>query len=321
MRVISAEEVHQTLSFDRLIPALQAAFSVSSDMPQRQIYPLPNDPSNGSVSNQEKHNTFAVLPAWTQDVLGVKTFTHYPHNPEQGRLTVSAQVLLFSRETGEPIALVDGTSLTYWRTAAMSALAASYMAREDASSLLLFGTGELAPYMALAHASVRPIKTVYVHGRSEEKMRKTQEQIQAARPDLEVFICEHYQDVITSVDIISCATGSSSPLFKSVFLAASTHIDLVGNHHPNCRECDSATVKMSHVIADSYLNVFGEAGEILIPLEEGIIEKSHVQGDLAELCSGKVRGRLNNSQTTLFKSVGTALADVASAYHVYQNLR
>ncbi|MEP0072058.1 MAG: ornithine cyclodeaminase family protein [Marinomonas sp.] len=313
MQIISAEEVQQTLSFETLVPALQAAYSADFGMPQRQIYPLPG-------GSQEKHDTFALLPAWTQDVLGVKTFTHYPRNPEKGRLMVAAQVLLFSKETGAPLALVDGTSLTYWRTAAISALAASYMARKDASTLLLFGTGELASYMALAHASVRPITKVYVHGRSVDKMQATQQKIQQARPDIEVVICDRYKEVITQVDIISCATASPTPLFESSLLAAGMHIDLVGNHHTTCRECDSATIKMSHVIADSYLNVFGEAGEILIPLKEGIIEESHVKGELAELCSGKVKGRLNNSQTTLFKSVGTALADVASAYLVYQNL-
>ncbi|ETI60566.1 bifunctional Delta(1)-pyrroline-2-carboxylate/Delta(1)-piperideine-2-carboxylate reductase [Marinomonas profundimaris] len=314
MKIISAEDVGHILSFDTLIPSIKAAFSDDFGMPQRQMYPLPGGTS-------DKHDTFAVLPAWTKDVLGVKSFTHYPENPDKGLLTVAAQVLLFDRKTGSPIALVDGTSLTYWRTAAVSALAASYMAREDASSLLLFGTGELAPYMALAHASVRPITTIYIHGRSVEKALRTQQAILAARPDIDVQVCADYKDVITGVDIVSCATGSPTPLFKSISLAAGTHIDLVGNHHKTCRECDSATVKMSRVIVDSYLNVFNEAGEILIPLEEGTIEKDHVKGELAELCVGKVKGRLNNSQTTLFKSVGTALADVASAYHVYRSIQ
>ncbi|NVK74749.1 MAG: ornithine cyclodeaminase family protein [Oceanospirillaceae bacterium] len=313
MQIINANTVAQTLSFETLIPAIQSAFQQDFGMPQRQMYPLPG----GSA---DKHDTFAVLPAWTNDVLGVKSFTHYPENPQKGLLTVAAQVLLFSRDTGAPLALVDGTSLTYWRTAAVSALAASYMAREDASSLLLFGTGELAPYMALAHASIRPICTIYVHGRSEEKMRKVQQRILANRSDINVQICSDYEEVITGVDIVSCATGSPTPLFSSASLAAGTHIDLVGNHHRTCRECDSATVKMSHVIVDSRLNVLNEAGDILIPLEENCIEENHIKGELSELCSGKVKGRLNNSQTTLFKSVGTALADVASAYHVHQLL-
>lgn len=313
MKIISAEEVQQTLSFEELIPALKTAFCNDFGMPQRQMYPLPG----GSA---EKHDTFAVLPAWTNDVIGVKSFTHYPENPSKNRLTVAAQVLLFDRKTGSPIALVDGTSLTYWRTAAVSALAASLMARKDASTLLLFGTGELAPYMALAHASIRPIKHIFIHGRSEEKMRKVQTIVQAARPDIQVDICNHFEDVITQSDIISCATGSPTPLFKSIHLAAGTHIDLVGNHHKNCRECDTATIKMSHVIVDSRLNVLNEAGEILIPLNEGSIEESHIKGELAELCSSKAQGRKSNSQITLFKSVGTALGDIASAYHVYQSL-
>ena len=313
MKIISAEEVQQVLSFESLIPALQSAFSDDFGMPQRQIYSLPG-------GNKQSHDSFAVLPAWTKDVLGVKSFTHYPQNPEIGRLTVAAQVLLFSRETGEPLALVDGTSLTYWRTAAVSALAASLMAREDASSLLLFGTGELASYMALAHASVRPLTTIYVQGRNVQKVQKTITKIKALRPDLTVLTCDNYQDVISHVDMVSCATGSPTPLFDSALLSPNTHIDLVGNHKKTSRECDSAAVTMSYVIVDSYLNVFNEAGEILIPLDEGCITKDHVKGELAQLCTGEVKGRLNNQHITLFKSVGTALADVASAYHVYQSL-
>ncbi|WP_111637570.1 bifunctional Delta(1)-pyrroline-2-carboxylate/Delta(1)-piperideine-2-carboxylate reductase [Marinomonas shanghaiensis] len=313
MQIIDAHAVNQVLTFEALIPAINKTFQQAFGMPQRQMYPLPG-------GTAEKHDTFAVLPAWTEDVLGVKSFTHYPENPQKGLLTVAAQVLLFSRSTGAPLALVDGTSLTYWRTAAVSALAASYMAREDASTLLLFGTGELAPFMAIAHASVRPIHTVYVHGRSDEKMRSVQQKIKAIRPDLNVQVCHHYESVITGIDIVSCATGSPTPLFNSALLAAGTHLDLVGNHHRTCRECDSATVKMSRVIVDSRLNVLNEAGEILIPLAENCIEESHIQGELAELCSSTIKGRLNNSETTLFKSVGTALADVASAYLVYQLL-
>ena len=313
MKIISAEEVQRVLSFESLIPALKSAFSADFGMPQRQIYSL-------SDNGKETQNSFAVLPAWTQDVVGVKSFTHYPQNPENGRLTVAAQVLLFSRETGEPFALVDGTSLTYWRTAAVSALAASMMAPEDASSLLLFGTGALAPYMALAHASVRPLTTIYVHGRNVQKVQNTITQIKTARPDLEVLPCDNYEDVISNVDIVSCATGSPTPLFNSALLSPNTHIDLIGNHHKTCRECDSGAVTMSHVVVDSYLNVLNEAGEILIPIEEGCITKDHVKGELAQLCTGEVKGRLNAKQITLFKSVGTALADIASAYHVYQLL-
>ncbi|WP_272643431.1 hypothetical protein [Marinomonas mediterranea] len=137
----------------RLVSALKSAFSRDFGMPQRQMYPIPSD-------DTEHHNTFALLPAWTDEVIGVKSFTNYPGNPYKGLVTTSAQVLLFDRESGVPIALVDGTSLTNWRTAAVSALASSLMSREDSESLLLYGTGAMAPYMALAHAAVRPLKKV-----------------------------------------------------------------------------------------------------------------------------------------------------------------
>ncbi|TDO97970.1 ornithine cyclodeaminase family protein [Marinomonas balearica] len=313
MQHICAEQVESTLDFTTLVPALSSAFSKDFGMPQRQMYPIPSD-------EIEHHNTFAVLPAWTDDVLGVKSFTNYPGNPSKGRVTTSAQVLLFDRKTGAPMALVDGTSLTNWRTAAVSALASSLMSREDSESLLLYGTGAMAPYMALAHAAIRPIKQIYIHGRQQEKMASTCEKIKQKRPDINVISCSKPEDVITGIDIICCATSANTPLFKSALLAAGTHIDLVGNHHPNARECDSATIHMSRVVVDSSLNVLNEAGEILIPLKEGVIEKSHILGELSELCANKVSARTNSSQITLFKSVGTALSDVVSAHLVYKIL-
>ncbi|WCN10628.1 ornithine cyclodeaminase family protein [Marinomonas mediterranea] len=313
MQIISAEQVESTLDFTTLVSALKSAFSRDFGMPQRQMYPIPSD-------DTEHHNTFALLPAWTDEVIGVKSFTNYPGNPSKGLVTTSAQVLLFDRESGVPIALVDGTSLTNWRTAAVSALASSLMSREDSESLLLYGTGAMAPYMALAHAAVRPLKKIYIHGRQLSKMEETCERVRQKRPDIDVVPCPTPEDIITGVDIVSCATSASIPLFKSSLLAAGTHIDLVGNHHPNSRECDSATVHMSRVIVDSRLNVLNEAGEILIPLNEGAIEHSHILGELSELCSGNVTPRTNSSQITLFKSVGTALGDVASAHLIYKKL-
>jgi 1-pyrroline-2-carboxylate reductase [NAD(P)H] len=314
VQIISPQQVQQVLTFDGLIPTLDAAFKAEFGMPQRQVYGLPG-------GTTQKQDTFAVLPAWTQEVLGVKSFTHYPENPSKGLLTVAAQVLLFSRDTGAPLALVDGTSLTYWRTAAVSALAASKMARADANALLLFGTGELAPYMALAHANVRPLTTIYVCGRNEQKIEDTVMTILAARPDLKVVPCTDYRHIISQVDIISCATASPTPLFPSTLVAPGTHIDLVGNHYPHCQECDSETVKMSYVAVDSYLNVFNEAGEIIIPLEDQYIDKAHVKAELAQLCRGQATGRCDDQQITLFKAVGTALADIASAHHVFKLLQ
>jgi 1-pyrroline-2-carboxylate reductase [NAD(P)H] len=320
MLVIDAVDVQKSLSFTSLISALRAAFSKDFGMPQRQMFHLPA--AGDAESNQD--DSFAVLPAWNDQVMGVKAFTHLPGNPAMGLETLASKMLLFSRSNGAPLAVVDGTQLTFWRTAAVSALAADYLAKKDAKSLLLFGTGKLAPYMALAHASVRPIKTIYVTGRNPEKITATVNDIQAHRPDIDVQAVRDLKAIVSQVDIISCATGTAEPLFSYEQVRAGTHIDLVGNHSRDRRECDSTTMLNAKVFVDSRLNVLNEAGELLIPMDEGVFSAEHVQGELADLCrAGTINeelGRANPKEITLFKSVGTALSDLAAAYLVYQKL-
>lgn len=321
MLVIDALDVEKSLTFNGLVAGLRAAFSNDFGMPQRHVYHLP---AIGGEST-EHNDSFAVLPAWNDQVMGVKAFTHLPGNPAKGLETLASKMLLFSRITGEPLAIVDGTQLTFWRTAAVSALAADYLAKADAKSLLLFGTGKLAPYMALAHASVRPLETIYVTGRNTEKIAATVAEIQAQRPDLHVQGVSNPESVIGRVDIISCATGAAEPLFSYEQVSAGTHIDLVGNHSRDRRECDSATIRHAKVFVDSRLNVLNEAGELLIPIAEGIFSEAQVQGELADLCRGRILGRSQDKKgsddITLFKSVGTALSDLAAAYLVYQECR
>ena len=321
MLVIDAVDVQKSLSFGSLVAALRAAFSNDFGMPQRHVYHLP-PVGNSDPSGQ--HDSFGVLPAWNDQVMGVKAFTHLPGNPSRGLETLASKMLLFSRTTGAPLAVVDGTQLTFWRTAAISALAADYLAKTDAKTLLLFGSGKLAPYMALAHASVRPLETIYVTGRNPEKVAKTVAAIQLQRPDIRVEAVSDPASVIAQVDIISCATGAAEPLFSYAQVSGGTHIDLVGNHSPDRRECDSATVQHAKVFVDSRLNVLNEAGELLIPISEGVISAEHLQGELADLCCGRVVGRsqekAGQKEITLFKSVGTALSDLATAYLVYQRL-
>lgn len=321
MLVIDAKDVENALSFEKLVAALRSAFSNDFGMPQRHVYHLsPVDKNDQSGQT----DSFAVLPAWNDQVMGVKAFTHLPANPAKGLETLASKMLLFSRTTGAPLAVVDGTQLTFWRTAAVSALASDYLAKVDAKSLLLFGTGKLAPYMALAHASVRPLETIYVTGRNPEKVAITVAAIKSKRSDLRVEAVRDHASVIAQVDIISCATGAAQPLFHYEQVSPGTHIDLVGNHSPDRRECDSATIAHANVFVDSRLNVLNEAGELLIPITEGVFSAEKVQGELADLCCDRIIGRVLSEKSvediTLFKSVGTALSDLAAAYLVYQSI-
>ncbi|WP_394205784.1 ornithine cyclodeaminase family protein [Shewanella waksmanii] len=314
MKIIDAVQVHQTMNFNALIEALRDTFAKPAGMPQRQVFPLDSDENN--------HDAFAVLPSWNDKTIAVKAFTYFPDNPKKSTELASlySKIMIFDRQTGVPQALVDGTSVTYWRTAAISALGSDYLARKDASTLLLLGTGKLASFMALAHASVRPITNIIVWGRSLDKAATTVELILQQRPDINVSVCEELKPAVQSADIISCATGSPTPLFNGDWVQPGTHTDFVGNHNHDRRECDSQLITKADVFVDSKINVFAEAGELLIPVEEGVFELSQVKGELAELCNAKVNGRENPQQITVFKTVGTALADLVGAQLVYQSI-
>ncbi|MDB2386458.1 ornithine cyclodeaminase family protein [Shewanella sp.] len=311
MQVITAESVHQSLNFKELVDALDETFSRPAGMPQRQVFSLDEAASHTDA--------FAVLPSWNEKTIAVKAFTYFPENPKKDPALASlySKILIFSRETGEPQALVDGTSVTYWRTAAISALGSHYLSREGSTKLLVCGTGNLASFMALAHATVRPIKQIKIWGRNEDKAHATIELIRKQRPDIDVIWCDNLEVAVREADIISCATGSASPLFPGDWVQAGTHTDFVGNHNHDRRECDSTLIQKSTVFVDSKINVFAEAGELLLPVEEGVFSLDDVKGELAQLCKAGQLARENDEQITLFKTVGTALSDLVGAQLVY----
>jgi 1-pyrroline-2-carboxylate reductase [NAD(P)H] len=309
MKVIEAADVHRVLEFPALIEALRSAFGGPAGTPRRMVFRLDGDAS---------HDAFAVLPAWTGEVIGVKAFTYLPGNAAKGREILNAKILLFDRETGRPLNLVDGTSVTLWRTAAVSALAADYLARRDAKRLLVCGTGNLAPYMALAHASIRPIQRIGVWGRRRERAARVVEELRGQRPHVEVEVVDNLETEACAADVISCATGSHEPIIRGAWVQPGTHVDLIGNHERNGRECDTELVVQSRVFVDSRANVLNEAGEILIPIAEGRLKEEDIVAELSELCSSAATGRRSADEITLFKSVGTALSDLAAARLVAQ---
>ncbi|EJC7015264.1 ornithine cyclodeaminase [Vibrio parahaemolyticus] len=310
MKVIDAQQVAQSLSMHSLIETMRDIYAQPATIPQRRVMSL----------EEGKYEAFALLPAWNQELIAVKAFTYFPENPLQGKDTLASKLLVFKRGDGEPIALVDGKVLTFWRTAAASALAADYLARKNTSRLLICGTGNLAPYFAWAYAAIRPLKQVYVWGRNPEKAAATVDQILSSSEyqslpeerQFSVSVVENVEQVIDQVDIISCITASVQPLFNGSDVPPGTHIDLVGNHDLDKRECDSVSVQRANVYVDSRINVLAEAGDLLIPIQEGVFTPEDIYGELPELCAQQVQGRQSDEVITLYKSVGSALADLAA---------
>ncbi len=316
MKIISQQQVEQSLSFEQLIPALKKAFSEKFTMPQRQVLQL-------DIENTEDKSAFALLPSWNNEVIANKMFTYFPdNNTEQGLASLYSKIMLFSRKTGEPLALVDGTSVTYWRTAAVSALASQLLSRENSENLLLFGTGHLAPYLLDAHLNVRGLKHITICGRNSRKIDELITVFSARYPEVKFAACLTNNDNalpshVNKADIICCATGAKTPLFNGEWLSQGTHIDCLGNHNVDARECDSQTVAKARVFVDSKINNLAEAGELLIPISEGKFAAENIVAELTQMCSVSSPLRNNDTEITLFKSVGTAISDLVAAYSVY----
>ncbi len=279
-------------------------------MPPRQVLRL----------DDSTHDAFALLPAWNDDAIAVKAFTYFPENPPPNP-SLHSQILLFDRRHGQPLALIDGTSVTWWRTAGISALASRFLSREDSETLLLLGTGKLAPFLIRAHACVRPLKRVIVWGRSPEKVEALLSSMRDQLPGITFSASTSIRESCPEADIVVSATGSHEILVEGRWIRPGTHTDFLGNHHADKRECDTELVCRSRVYLDTRVNCLKEAGEILLPIAEGRFTQEQVVGELSELCSGTAAGRVSDGEITLFKSVGAALGDLAAARLVWQASR
>lgn len=297
---LSADQVHAALPWAPLAEALAAAFRAPPEAPTRHAHVMAAD------------DHLLLMPAWNASRIGVKLVTVIPDAPRHGGHTVDATYLLLDRQTGAPVALLDGEALTVRRTAATSALAAQQLARPDARTLLVVGTGRLAPWMVRAHVALRPaLRRVLVWGRNT-----TRAQQMAAALGEEGIVVESVLDLPTAVhtaDIVCCATTSRVPIVYGEWLAPGTHVDLVGAYTPSMREVDDTAVARSRIVVDSYDGALAEAGDVLQPLAAQVITRSALLADLGELLRGSRTVRRSPQDITLFKSVGHALEDLAAA--------
>ena len=307
MRIITAAEVEAALELRDLIERLRETFRKGAEVPVRHHHAI----GGGSDA------TLLLMPAWQSGRhIGIKLVTVFPHNNEQSLPSVMGAYLLLSGKTGEPLAMIDGPTLTVKRTAAASALAASYLARQDSERLLMVGTGALAPYLIRAHAAVRPICNVLIWGRSRDKAEQLARRLN--RRDFKVAATTDLEAAARGAHIISAATMTLEPLIKGAWLQPGQHIDLVGGFRPDMREADDEAIARARVFVDTRDGACSEAGDILQPLEAGVLKEDDIAADLFDLTRGERAGRRYYDQITLFKSVGTALEDLGAAQLAYE---
>jgi len=309
MRVIPASDVEAALDFESLVERLRQAFRRDIEVPVRHHHDIENPLG--------PEGTLLLMPAWQVGRhIGIKMVTIFPGNGEKNLPAVMGVYMLLNGKTGQPQALIDGPTLTVKRTAAASALASSYLSRPDCERLLMVGTGALAPHLILAHAAVRPICNVLIWGRNAEKAAKLARSLN--RRDFRVEHTTDLEEAARGAHLISCATLSETPLIKGEWLTPGQHLDLVGAFKPDMRESDDVCIRKARVFVDTREGACKEGGDIVQPLADGILDAEDIAGDLFELTRGERAGRRYYDQITLFKSVGTAIEDLAAAQLVVE---
>ncbi len=310
MRIINRQEVERLLPMadciDAMAEAMRAASSGAVSMPLRLFTPLADD--SGSLG---------LMPGSTLDppFFGAKVISLRFDNPAKGLPTVQGYVSLFDHDTGTPVALIEGSSVTAIRTAAASGLATRVLARQDVRTHGIFGTGVQAVTHIDAVACVRDIDRVVVWSRDEQKARRFAAQ-QSERSQLEVTATDDPAEV-ACCDIVSTVTAATEPVLKGEWLERGSHLNLVGVHTPDAREADSGVIRRSRVYVDLMESAMNEAGDLLIPIAEGAIDEGHILGEIGQVMTGAVPGRIGDGDITLYKSLGIVAQDLFAAAHIY----
>lgn len=309
MKLFSAQQTRDALPFDRLTAALHSMFVQGCEVPLRHTHTIVNtDGSQGTV---------LIMPAWQADrYLGIKTVNIFPGNAARGLPGLFSTYVLYDARTGQPLAQIDGNEITARRTAAASALAASRLARPDATRLVVVGAGRVAALLPEAYRQVLPIASVQVWARKPAQAQALVDGLRAQHIDASV--ASDLARAVAAADIVSCATLATEPVIQGEWLRPGSHLDLIGSFTPQMREADDACFAGASLYVDT-LEAVQKSGDLLGPLSRGVIAADSVRGTLADLCRQPAPARLSAAERTVFKSVGTALEDLAAAVLVFES--
>ena len=315
--LLSRSDVEKALSMEDSVRLLERGFVELGegrvDMPQRPVIFLP-----------DKDGLAAFMPALVKemDALAIKTVTAFKGNPKKGLPTIFGTVTLLDTETGIPLSIMDGGYLTAVRTGAASGVATKYLAKENARIAAIFGAGVQGVTQLEAICTVRNIAEVRVFDTDRKAAEKFARETGGHGPIPDnVKVVDSPKDALAGADVVATATTSPTPIFDGDDLSPGVHINGVGSHAPKMRELDTKTIVRSKIVCDSVDACLAEAGDLLIPIEEGAFKESDIYGGLADVISGKLPGRKDDEEVTLYKSVGLAFQDAVTALHTYEKAK
>jgi ornithine cyclodeaminase len=315
LRILSGDDVRQAVTMADAIEAVRKAYVQLSA--GQAVVPL-----RTPVPVARRSGITLFMPAYltSSDALGAKIVSVFPGNVEHGLPTIHAVVIVVDAETGRPTAVMDGTYLTALRTGAASGVATDLLARPDASVAAIFGAGVQARTQLEAICTVRPIKKVRVYDAVSDRTAAYVAEMRArGRPiPADISAAVSPAEAVRDADVICAATTSKSPVLDDADLKPGVHINGVGSYTPEMQEIPAATVKRARVVVDSRTASLAEAGDLLIPLQAGLIGEDDIHGEIGQVAAGRISGRQSREEVTFFKSVGLAVQDVSVADLILQ---
>jgi ornithine cyclodeaminase len=309
LRILDADDVRRALPMGEAVAAMKLAFGLLSagavSMPLRTRVEVPD---------QEATTLFMPAYGGAEAGLAVKIVSVFPHNPERGRPTIHAVVIVLDPETGAPNALLEGAALTAIRTGAASGAATDLLARSDSHTVAVFGSGAQARTQLEAVCTVRRIHTVWVCGIDPPGLEAFVREMAGRAPcPSDLRIAATPEEALAEADIVCTATTSATPVFEAPSVRPGTHINAIGSYTPLMQEIDGDLVARSLVVVDSRQAALVESGDLILPIRQGKLREDAVHGELGEIVNGVIPGRTGADQITFFKSVGVAIQDAVAA--------
>jgi ornithine cyclodeaminase len=311
--VLDSRQIRELLPMTECIELMADALSA---LARGEVY----QPLRTIIRPPEARGLLGLMPAYRageQGAFGLKAICVFPENPAKGKDAHQGAVMLFSRETGELLALMNASEITAIRTAAVSAVATRLLAREDAQQLGIIGAGVQARTHLAALGAVRPVRRARVACRNIEHAEQLAREMQA-KCSFPIEAVRTNEEAVREADVIVTATSSLEPVIDKDWISPGAHVNAIGTHSPNSREIDSATMAAARIFVDRRESALNESGDYLLAAKEGLVTAESILGEIGELLVGTKTGRRSSTDITLFKSLGLAIEDVVSADYVYK---
>jgi ornithine cyclodeaminase/alanine dehydrogenase-like protein (mu-crystallin family) len=310
--ILNHHQIRELLPITECIELMAGALAA---LARGEVY----QPLRTMVRPPEARGLLGLMSAYRageEGAFGLKAICVFPGNPAQGKDAHQGAVLLFSRETGELLALMNASEITAMRTAAVTAVATRLLAREDANDLAIIGAGVQARTHIAALAAVRPIKRARIACRNIEHAEQFAREMQS-RFSFPIEPVKTNEDAVRGADLIVTATSAVEPVINKDWISPGAHVNAIGTHSPNSREIDSATMGVAQIFVDRRESALNESGEYLEAAKEGFVTPDSILAEIGELLIGTKTGRTSASEITLFKSLGLAIEDVTTADYLY----